>query len=260
MNITVNKLFDIWGDLDSSYEKYKSKLNVSSKSEYIKKLCLDKNGNELFTKTKTILSKEVDSLDNEEDQRKYCLIMNILDSLEYIYENFENVLDGEGSLNGLVLLAQKEKRNASLEQRYSLEEFMDLFRLPDNQIILTSEEAFKRFGEVNNFIKISKGKTVSVKIEDSLDSHFLSFGGDMTPKVFKMFEKLNASTYDSEFKYRMLYGTEITDKLGISNYDGLVFVDKCYLDNNKILGRTVEKDSRFDNVYTYRKNVRLILV
>ena len=70
MNITVNKLFDIWGDLDSSYEKYKSKLNVSSKSEYIKKLCLDKNGNELFTKTKTILSKEVDSLDNEEDQRK----------------------------------------------------------------------------------------------------------------------------------------------------------------------------------------------
>ena len=51
MNATVNKLFDIWGDLDSSYEKYKSKLNVSSKSEYIKKLCLDKNGNELFTKT-----------------------------------------------------------------------------------------------------------------------------------------------------------------------------------------------------------------
>lgn len=260
MNATVNKLFDIWGDLDSSYEKYKSKLNVSSKSEYIKKLCLDKNGNELFTKTKTILSNELKSLETEEDQRKYCLIMNIIESLELLYENFENVLDGEGSLNGLILLAQKEKRNASLEQKYSLDEFIDLFRLPDNQIIMTSEEAFKRFGEVNDFIKISHGKTLSVKIEDSLDSHFLSFGGDMTPKIYEMFEKLNASTYDSEFKYRMLYGTETSDKLVVNNYDGLVFVDKCYLDNNKILGRTVEKDSRFDNLYTYRKNVRLILV
>lgn len=260
MNITVNKLFDIWGDLDSSYEKYKSKLNVSSKSEYIKKLCLDKNGNELFTKTKTILSKEVDSLENEEDQRKYCLIMNIIDSLEYIYENFENVLDGEGSLNGLVLLAQKEKRNASLEQKYSLEEFIGLFRLPDNQIILTSEEAFKRFGEVNDFIKISKGKTVSVKIEDSLDSHFLSFGGDMTPKIYEMFKNISDETYDIDFKQRILCNTEILDKLGINDFNGIVFVDKSYLSDNKILGRTVERNNEFDNVYTYRKNVRLILV
>ena len=47
---------------------------------------------------------------------------------------------------------------------------------------------------VNDFIKISHGKTLSVKIEDSLDSHFLSFGGDMTPKIYEMFKNISDET------------------------------------------------------------------
>lgn len=235
MDKLLNKFCDIFLNLEDSYKSNKDKLNVSTKEDYLKKICYDKEGNLMFSRIKNMLVSESAGYKNESLNR-YTQLIEILNSLEF-YLNSVNELKID-NFNKMLYDAVSMKLDSSSNKL--TQSYLDSLREPkDNIVTMSSKDMFKAYGEVASFSKKYRKKIVSIKLKEDFNNDFIS----ITEETLKEIVALSTEDkfFKTDFQIRAASAFVYIHNNRKSRFDIDCIADKKLLDknNNTILGRKI---------------------
>ena len=253
--MVLDKFYKTFSDLDKSYENMKNSLGCSNKTDFLKKICYDKSGNNLiFGQVKSLLQKEYESY-SEEQKIQYSELIDCISSLElFLMGNDLDDLDPNVSLNMLVTKAVLMKIQSTTEKIISEEELLGRTVPMDLSKSISLEECFEKYGEISDFAKVTKGKEVFVKIRyEALDECFV-----VTQDVI---EQLKARVESKSFGYERVENVLFPAIVQVFDLKSSDKTFKAYLDrkmicmfpknryeSGKLLGRKVTKVAETDKV------------
>lgn len=240
----LDKLFNIFNNLEEAYKTMGKSLSSSSRKDFILKMFLDDKGNSVIPFMKDSLSKEFNSY-NEEQKGKYSSLIVMLDSMyQLIMSGKINEIAEDVDLNNLLIYTVNERYSSLNPNKLSSEDLISKFILDKNES-LSEYELFSKYGEIDSFCKKNtKGQCVRCYMKHSVKYNFLTVNSSLISYIR---QALNNNDADKDFikKAVMFISTQqlIADK-------GHVICSRDFYQEGKLLGRSVKYLD--DNTLEYR--------
>lgn len=171
----IDKFYDIWCDLDKSYEKYKAPLKVETKAAYLKKLCLSNNGEDMLLKILVLLDKE-SSQYSEEDFEKLSIIRETITAIKSIIDKVDYSADIV-SLNALIVSAINDLPIGDNTSSLKVE---DLLSTTSNVKVkyMTSKDMYKKLKRLVSHSIKNRYKVTSFIIKENFNNDFITISPD----------------------------------------------------------------------------------
>jgi hypothetical protein len=238
----LDKLYDLWYDLDSSFNKLGKSFNINNPKDFLRKISYNKEGKLLISQFKILLKDEYNSY-NSEELEKYSQLIDILDTAEFALENMKDTTEII-TLNSFIGKSSLEKSNANIEKIITEESILRDFTYEKEINYLDSKTMFIKYGEVNSFAKIYRGSVVCYKLKEDVTNDFIVVNKDTIPKIAELInEHLLLKRIIDAFKGLISIGVN-TESFG-------AFCDKNLVENNTVLGRKVELVREFEMCKIY---------
>lgn len=185
----LDKFYDMFSNLDGSYEKMKSRLGNISKYQFLKKMCFTKDDKIVTPKVKAVLQPEIDSYSNEEKE-KYTNVIEALNSLELFFNEHKEEVEIK-SLNSIVLESMMDKKELFTDKLITADEV--IFNNSIDSITNVKKECsfqlFRAYGEIDSFTKLFKGYVITRLLEENFDNDFITVNSTTVSSLIEAFNK-----------------------------------------------------------------------
>ncbi|VYU43989.1 Uncharacterised protein [Clostridium paraputrificum] len=253
----LDKFFNIWSDLDKSYEELGPALNVKSKRDFLKKLCYTNTGDSLIQKIKLLLKSEIDGY-TEEDSEKYSILIEILDSVSLFLEKTPNLDVIEiDNLNTICMQALVAKKEVTTEKKITLDELEESFNCNPVINYLTTEELFKSYGVTNSTCMKYRNKTILLRLDEDFENDMITVDSTNLAKFVAKIKTGNVTPLLA--KALQVVNIAMNNKYDLSK--GLTFCNAELLVGNKLYTRIVThgKSILGQDVVVHKSNKVILL-
>lgn len=252
----LEKFYNIWKDLEKSYELMGVKLKASNRSEFLKALCYDNSGTCIIPTMKMALLSEIESY-SEEEKSTHSLLVEIMDSFSFLLSSGDLNLDTDEieDLNILMMSAVKGKNEATLVKNMTVSSLIESFSFLPEIVELSSCYLFSKYGEVDSFCKMYRGKAIVVKLKETLDNNFICLNNEVVD-VLEQFLKKEES--NKVFLKKVITVLNKLESANVSELEQYAISDRANLKDGKLLGRVIKETNSKDLVLY--KDIKIILV